>query len=541
MGHPAQWRWLTSRRKIIRMRESNEKWLAFSISLALAMLTTIPYWVAANQVEPGHVFSGFLINPIDGFSYLAKMQQGREGWWTFALPYSPEPGPRVFLFSYHLMLGRIAGLMRLPNILIYHAARFIFSILMFYSAFLLYQTILTTRRLVWTAFTLTAIGSGLGWIGVIFGLMAIDLWVPEAIPFLTAYANAHFPLAAAIILLAVRFFFDPKPKLILRFMTLVICGFTLAAIQPVVVLSLALVFFCWLLIETFLRKRQGQSLLESTDRDRYAIFAGFCLGSSPLILYQYVLTRTHPTISIWNQQNITPTPPLIEVLFGFGIILILAVIGIVAQRLQKIQSGRLLIIWALVGGVLLYLPFPLQRRFLMGLFFPLSCLAAYGIQSLSLKTVSFKAIVLAVLILAIPSNLFVLTAGLSTINRSESLLVIDESEKKAYEWAVMNLPSQSLLLIGPRGGNRIPAFGNLRVLFGHPFETPGAEQQRALVEELYSEEVSDKVALLRLSRLGVDYVFLGAEEKNIGFPSWMKSLPEIYQEDGIAILEVVPE
>ena len=190
------------------MQESTQRWVPLVVSVFFAIVAAIPYWIALNSVEAGHVFTGFLMNPIDGYSYLAKMQQGREGWWTFVLPYAVDSGPRAVLFTFHLFLGHLARITGLPNLWVYHAARFIGSTLMFFCAYLLYRALLGSKKLVWIAFVLTGIGSGLGWFGALFGILAIDLWVPEAIPFLSAYANAHFPFAAALVLIAILMFYE---------------------------------------------------------------------------------------------------------------------------------------------------------------------------------------------------------------------------------------------------------------------------------------------------------------------------------------------
>ncbi|MEN6408498.1 MAG: hypothetical protein ABFD44_02140, partial [Anaerolineaceae bacterium] len=45
------------------------------MGLAL-LLVSLPYVVAAVSAAPGMPFGGFLLNPLDGNSYLAKMREG---------------------------------------------------------------------------------------------------------------------------------------------------------------------------------------------------------------------------------------------------------------------------------------------------------------------------------------------------------------------------------------------------------------------------------------------------------------------------------
>ncbi|MCX8025139.1 MAG: hypothetical protein N3A60_08045, partial [Thermanaerothrix sp.] len=57
-------------------------------SLLVLGLAGLPYILAALITPRERVFVGFLFNPIDGYSYLAKMYEGFQGEWLFRLPYT---------------------------------------------------------------------------------------------------------------------------------------------------------------------------------------------------------------------------------------------------------------------------------------------------------------------------------------------------------------------------------------------------------------------------------------------------------------------
>ena len=77
------------------------------------LLACLPYLIVSMTTPPELFYTGFLTNPEDGHSYLAKMRQGQRGQWRFTLPYTAEPHEGEFLFTYYVALGhlaRVAGL-----------------------------------------------------------------------------------------------------------------------------------------------------------------------------------------------------------------------------------------------------------------------------------------------------------------------------------------------------------------------------------------------------------------------------------------------
>jgi hypothetical protein len=79
----------------------------------------------------------------------------------------------------------------------------------------------------------------------------------------------------------------------------------------------------------------------------------------------------------------------------------------------------------------------------------------------------------------------------------------------------------------------------VRVLYGHPFETPYAESQKSLVESLYSWEGSIPEAVDFIDQLKLDYVFFGERERVLGQPKWIMDLPLVFTLESVEIYEVV--
>ena len=246
-----------------------------------------------------------------------------------------------------------------------------------------------------------------------------------------------------------------------------------------------------------------------------------------------------PPLLIWNSQNITLSPPITDYVIGYGLILILAILGITKTRGQDRPRDRLLLAWSLSNMILLYMPFSFQRRLTLGLFFPLAGLAALGLEGIVGGREKYRAALILLLILSVPSSLIVIGAGLSGVERQNPSVIHLPGELEAYTWLDENSPPGALILASPDIGNRLPAFAEVRVLYGHPFETIYAESQKSLVESLYAWNGSRAGAIDFIDQLDIDYVFLGEREKVLGYPEWIVELPLVFTSQGVEIYEVV--
>ncbi|MFP3853027.1 MAG: hypothetical protein ACLFWD_01910 [Anaerolineales bacterium] len=506
---------------------------AIAAAIAFLALISLPYVLALLLTPPDRIFAGFLVNPLDGFSYLAKMHQGLQGNWLFELPYAAEAGEPALLFSFYLGLGHLARLLGANLIHVFHGVRLLAAGMMAFAGYRFLKVALPSPQARNWGFFLLMLGSGLGWLVAPFGGLTSDLTIPESIPFFASALNPHFPLSYACIALAAANALSPEPRMIKTSLNVGL-GFLLGAIQPFAAVSMALVLGLWLGWET-LRPDQGKRAILDTA----GIYptAGLALGAAPWIFYDLWLTQSHPVLALWNLQNQTPSPHPLAYLTGFGIPLLLAVIGILQKRDGSDRSWRLMLIWLVVNGLLLYAPFSLQRRFSMGLFLPIAALAGVGIERL-IRRRHWPAYLLVGL--SIPSNLFVLAAGLSLVAEGSPLLLLHEDERAAYRWISDRLEDDSLVLAAPRTGNRLPAYADVRVLYGHPFETPQAERKEAMVEELLrlaAESPSD--AAFELRAMGVELLYLGPYERAIvgeaaRWPSW----PVLYSDGQVELLDV---
>lgn len=533
-----KWRLNRCHRKISLMEDTKDKRKAIVLSVGVALLTLIPYIISNSIVEPDSMFSGFLLNPVDGFSYLAKMRQGSSGDWLFHLPYTAEPGEGALLFIYYILLGKVINITGWAPLFIYHLTRILASFLMFFVAYLFVTRFTSTRRTRWAAYVLILFGSGFGWLGIPFGVMGNDLNIPESIPFLSAYTNPHFPLTGALFLGILIVVIGAKEWTWKRFLSLFLLSTVLAAVQPFMIVVLVGVFVSWQIWELWIQTREDEFIFRDLfSHPIWRSIVAIVLGSAPWMIYDYMLTINHTALSLWNAQNLTASPPITGYLFGFGGVLILAFVAIFKTNIHRQTTGRLLISWMTLQLLLLYAPFGLQRRFSLGLYFPMAILAVIALERI-VREKRFNIAFSILLALSIPSNLIVVASGLVSVAAHDEMLVIGDDEFSSYEWLGAEGERGSIVLANELHGNRIPAFASMRVLYGHPFETPNAIEQLALVERLLSSEVDPTDVMNEIIELDVRYVLVGPSEVENGFLSWLGVTEQVFSKGEYAVYEI---
>ncbi len=183
-----------------RVERQEWRWVLI-VALLVVGIAALPYLLSWLITPVGKVYTGLLVNPFDGHSYLAKMRQGAAGQWLFRLPFTSEPQRGAFVYEYYLFLGHVSALSGLPLIVTYHIARSLtglFLLVVIYRFVAEFIAEVNQRRI---TFLIVALSSGLGWIVAASGTVGVDLWVPEANTFYSIFVNPHFPVAEALMLL----------------------------------------------------------------------------------------------------------------------------------------------------------------------------------------------------------------------------------------------------------------------------------------------------------------------------------------------------
>ena len=509
----------------------SQKRTTLIVSCLVILLVTVPYIFACQAGTSENEFGGFLVNPIDGQSYIAKMQQGNQGNWKFVLPYTAEPGEGAYLFLFYIFLGHFARLVDLPLIVVFHSARLICAIFLLWTLNKFFKFTFNNIREQTLGFSIAALGSGLGWIAVIFGKFTSDFWVAEAFPFLSMYTNPHFSLGLGLMILA---FILREQKQYYVYLGL---GLVLGIVQPFAVVIVVLVLGIQAVLDLYKTKENLLLYIKNSYQLKNLLAVGIAGGV--ILIYQYWAIITDPVLSNWNRQNITESPEVIDLIISLSPCLILALLGLVDG--WRSVKGQTIVIWFVASLTLAFIPWNLQRRFLTGIFIPLAGLSVIGIKALKRKyRLNAKTVSAIIFCLILPTNLIVILSGIQAVVIQDSQVYLSSDFEKSLVWLEGNTSRDSLVLTSEKNGLYIPSISGRKVLYGHPFETINGDREIEYLEKIFSGEFSSTETKMLLADRGFEYI-LTDNETNKNFMDLITDLnyPQVFSSGSVGVYEVI--
>jgi hypothetical protein len=508
------------------MRENK---IMLGVSIIVIVMVTAPYIYSFYAAAPGNVFGGFLINPIDGHSYLAKMQLGYSGEWKFTLPYTSDSGDGAYIFLFYILLGHVARVFKTEITLLFHITRIFSALFFLWSAHKYSKDLFSEswQRIDW--FIVCTLGAGLGWVAVFFGLFTSDFWVAEAYPFLSMYTNPHFSLGLGLMLWTLL----PSKKLPLYIYLLL--GLSLGILQPFAVVIVVLVIAARAGFEiAFLQGTILQRLGKSQHVPRLILLG---LVGGAVLGYQFVVIMVDPHLAAWNMQNITPSPEILDLLFSLMPCLILALMG--TKHAWQTEGGKVLVLWGTISLCLIFIPWSLQRRFLTGIFIPISGLAIIGLANiLSSKPTNKRFASILLIILVIPTNLIVVYSGLQASTRNDPAIYWSADLSSAFKWIKEKTPIETVFLADEVTGLYIPSQTGRRVVYGHPFETINAEIQLDFIDDFFSGKYNNDDIEEELQKRNIGYVVSKRELDKINQDMSTSEFPVVFGNSEVIIYHV---
>lgn len=485
-----------------------------------------------------------VINSQDTYTYVAFIEQARQGKILFENLYTTEPQSSTLIRPSYALLGGMASVMGISSIAAYHIGRLLFSIGFFVVLYIFLRQFFKTPKRRLLAFTVTLTSTGIGLLVGAFWSQSADLWIPESLTFLSLQEAPHFILSQTLMLVSFTFLLKGFQKervkyFVFAFIPLVFLGFE----HPynLFICAGTAVFtggYLWIT-----KKVDRRTIILGVS----SILLGLIVGN----LYQFIETLRNPTLGSWAAQSNSPSP--VNYLFGYGFLIVFALIGLERYLNQRKLPQVFLVAWVAATFILLYSPVFFQRRLVEGLHIPLSILATEGIILTAFflsKFVLSKAKKYVVYSAAI---FIVACMGIGTINsvfadvnqvRQDSVeayyYYILNSEANAMIWLRENTNSSDMVLSNWFYGNILPGVTGRTVYLGHKAQTKDFEKKVANVNK-FILNTDTKSAYKFLKDNGITYVYVGANDSMLsyGFKPEKKSyLVKVFDEGNVRIYKV---
>ena len=501
------------------------------VSLAVLVVTSLPYVFAYVTSPPDKQFMGLVINVSDHCQYFAWLEEFRSAH-LISNTLTPEPNPSIFFNLLWWGLARIGNLTGLGYAALYQIFRWFASISFLFALYGFYAITfsdLPRRRF---AFLLTTFTSGLGWALVVLKytltdgeiLYPLDVYIAEGNTFLCILGYPHFVFASAFILAVFG---------------LVLIGQRRGQLRYAVAAGITALILGWhhgydlIIIYGVLGAYGLAFALRNRVWPTYLVKAGLTVGIVSVwpVLYNVYLTTANP---LWdevlaqfaNAGVYTPNPVHLIVLFGLPLI-VAAVTWIRSMWLQRWDDLNLFVqVWFFVGFLLSYIPTDFQIHMLNSWQVPMVILATKGLYDLSVpasaqwksrigKRAQRLVVVLSVLAV-LPTNVYLWAWRIVDLGQHNYPYYLYGDEVAAMEWIAEHSGTDVVVLGSLDTGQYIPVLSGQRAFLAHWAQTVSFYDKRDRVGRFFDAAVGDEDRAETVYSFGVDYVLHGPAERRLG-------------------------
>ncbi len=531
--------------------------------------------VVILSLPEDRVFSGFLFDSVDGWSYRANANYYRhEGGLAVDHPWATERRPPAYVNLTWLVVGHLMRL-GVPFRVAYHVLGFLATGSLLACLLALIRRLTPDRATAWCAFLLCAFGSGFGWLVYLWSpdflgkkFRIIDLFQNDAFPVMTWWNSPHLIISWVLLVgiyLCIHKAFSGdgwRWSAISGGLALVM-GF----LHPYHLVTILPVLGLWWLILVI---RHGRSRLPLVGH-----LVPLAAGAGPGIFYfKFVLSRAPNWAQVWQPGGFNPPEGALPILGGFGLILLLAPVGLFFRDETDgkglTDTTLLLVTWTAAQLTLRMLP-PLPpltftSRLGEGLLIPLSILAARGFLGLRRRILGTRAEpagdkpaegpvpwawIIPLVALTLPSVIFLMTYQFKeiTLMRTSLMFTTDiksslsrkEVEAMAFLDSVAggNYP----LVMGSLSSSlALPGMARVRAFMGPLSSVKDANTKRKMFMIFYGPAGGPETWKWILSLHRFDFVWWGPEDDWLGGrrPPDLPFMRRIFDNGEVTIYRVVP-
>ena len=508
--------------------------LAATLILSLGSLPTwAGYWAETQDLR----FRGLFFDTQDYAVHISTMEAGAHGDTTYQFRFTTEPHTSAYLKLFYIALGHVSRIFHLSLEVTYEFARWLFGYMALFSLYALMKRIFSNPFWARTAFLLASIGSGLGWLQLVFNwvpgtVTPIDFWLIDCYVFFGLAVFPHFAFITIGMCITLSLWLDyldtPRWQTITKIIIMVLLvQFTNPVGLATVNVALAGASFA--------------SWWKDGKINWKIFFALVILATTqlPLLIYNGIILNADPVWSQFTAQNKTLSPAPIYYLWGLAPFLPFAIIGILAFFKNKSKSLGASLLWVMSGFIFAYIPLLVQRRFTHNITIPLAILATQGLISMfeteADQSPAMKrwrpGLVTLFLIIASFSSIQLSLGRILYTQTYPPELYYPASLNSAVVWLRKHAQYNDFVLATEETSQVLTQKAGTRAYLGHEMETLGYEEKKILVNEYFNGKNNIAIS-------PIQWVVYGPYEQAINPSFEPVGLELVYEEQSLKIYKV---
>jgi len=510
-----------------------------TVSLFILLLSSIPTWAGYQAQTQELRFRGIYYDSQDYAVHVAAMEAGRHGEWVYQFRFTSEPHHPAFIRLFYVVLGQFSKWLGLTSDFMFQLARWILGFVALFILYRLMKQIFSDLFWARTAFLLAALGSGLGWLQVIFNwtstkITPIDFWLADDYVFFSLSVFPHFAFVTAGMCIALSLWLDfLEKKHWVNIASIALTAILVQFVNPIAFATVDLslfgaALFSWWKSQKISRQDIGGLLV-------------IAIAQIPLLAYNFLVLNNDPLWGQFTTQNKTLSPPPDYYLWGFALFWPFALLGATVAFRTKSKGLGAAVFWAIGAFLLAYAPVYIQRRFLQNITIPLAILGTTGLiklfeigpaRSPGLTRWRSSLVILFVFLASISSIQIGLSQAVYLQTHPENLYY-PASLDRAVNWLRENAQYNDFVLASEQTSQVLAQKAGLRAYFGHEMETLNYETKRSEVQAFFQGKLPE------LASSPIQWVVYGPFERKLN-PNFEKpdDLELVYDIQDLQIYKV---
>jgi asparagine N-glycosylation enzyme membrane subunit Stt3 len=284
-------------------------------------------------------------------------------------------------------------------------------------------------------------------------------------------------------------------------------------------------------------------------------------SAAPFVGYSALSFTLNPFWgATYGSQNVTLTPPPLDLLLGLGMTVPLAALAAPGFARERTPARLFVLAWIVTAALLMYAPFGIQRRFAFGLQPMLAIVAAFALREwwltirgplplVGTTARPFLTLILGQLVIGTSVAGYMLMIEVAT-NPAEALRepTHPNSDRSVFQpvalsnaadWLASRMTPNDIVLSHALTGNHLAGRIPGRVYVGHWVASLNFEEKRRQSRWFYAAPL-DEARMHFLHEAGIRYVVYGPHER-APLPPDDAHLAPVYDVDSVVVFVVESE